>query len=146
MMYDIKLIRVFLSWYKRILLSHQIIVSSHRSSFLPYQHLFSTEKKKTRKKRAHMAWRIRRIKVVCKKTQGMRRNSAHLYGVLNTPSSSCQLNYSTRFGCFFYAIMGENWEVGDIYSLCFIASTLVENLPTFQSRPSVLLCVAKILL
>ena len=42
--------------------------------------------------------------------QGMRRDSAHLYGVLNTPSSSCHPNYSTRsFGCFFYAIMGENW-------------------------------------
>ena len=49
-----------------------------------------------------------------KKTQGMRRDLAHFCGVLNTPSSSYQLNYSTRFGCFFYAFMGENWmtEIG----------------------------------
>ena len=38
MMYDIKLIRVFLSCYKRILLSHQIIVSSRTQTTLLFFH------------------------------------------------------------------------------------------------------------
>ena len=110
MMWDIKLIRVFLSFYKRILLSHQIIVSSRthatshpRSSHHPHP-LFSS-----RHTTQGSVWKNKSGVDEKKKTQGMRRNSAHFCGVPNTPSSSYQLNYSTCFGCFFYAIMGENW-------------------------------------
>ena len=93
MMYDIKLIRVFLSCYKRILLSHQIIVSSrthatshpHSSSTLHYHspslllpHPSTFPKKQKRRpektflvekerRKQRSVWRIRRIKVVWKK-------------------------------------------------------------------------------
>ena len=100
MMYDIKLIRVFLSCYKRILLSHQIIVSSRTQTTLLF---FPTNISSPQKRRTTQRSEIKEIIVGVeekKKTQGMRRNLAHFCGVLNTPSSSYQLNDSTRFGCF----------------------------------------------
>ena len=71
---------------------------------------FSTRKGKSTQR---SVWRIRRIKVGVeekKKNTGDEKGfSTFLWRVYSPPSSSYQLNYSTRFGCFFYAIMGENW-------------------------------------
>ena len=93
MMYDIKLIRVFLSCYKRILLSHQIIVSSRTQFFsstllffhtsLPLSSSPPTSLLHTLPAILHKE-EIKEIKAGVeekKKTQGMRRNSAHFCGV-----------------------------------------------------------------
>ena len=126
MMWDIMLLRVFLNCYKRILLSHQIIVSSrthatshpHSSSTLHYHspslllpHPSTFPKKQKRrpekpflleKERAHKEVYKNRIKVGVeekKKTQGMRRDSAHFYG----PSPLFSLFFFTSIlgGVFF---------------------------------------------
>ena len=124
MMCDIKLIRVFLSCYKRILLSHQIIPFSstlfiHTSlplslsyfslSLSPHPSTFPKKQKRRpekpfllEKERAHKEVYKNRIKVGVeekKKTQGMRRDSAHFYG----PSPLFSLFFFTSIlgGVFF---------------------------------------------
>ena len=75
MMCDIKLIRVFLSCYKRILLSHQIIVSSRTQTTLLFfpTNISSPQNRRNRSIKAGVEEK--------KKTQGIRRNSAHFCGV-----------------------------------------------------------------
>ena len=95
MMWDIKLIRVFLSCYKRILLSHQIIVSS-RPHFFSSTLFFPTNISSPQKRRKRIEVYKNRIKVGVeekKKTQGMRRDSAHFCA----PSPLFSLFFFTPF-------------------------------------------------
>ena len=137
------------------LLQKDIVITSNHSifSYTPstllihsfHPHFFSSPPTSLlhRREEKHRVYK-NRIKAGVKekkKTQGMRRDLGHHCGVLNTPSSSCQPNYSTRsFGCFFYAIMGENWmtkmlenwEITDSVFLSFLLFLLLS-----YSTPSI---------